>query len=405
MERVIPGGEGIARLPDGRALFVPGGLPGDGIVATALDVRGSWARATSWELAVPSPQRRTPPCALADRCGGCDWISWVRSAQLEGKATLVVDALRRTGGIEARPPVVEHAGPELGWRGRVRLTVAQDGSQLGFLARGSHEVVDVPRCPVATDAVNEGLLRLRTFARDHGLRGVKSVELRSAPRGAAVSARVELESQRSGAAARTAAAVEALFPADPQSWPLPGDVWLSASPGTFTQVHDEANLRLVEAVLAGVGDGAGLVLDACCGAGNFTLPLLAAGRDVRAFDQSRDAIADLRRAASAHGLVPDDVRAARMEPELRRLARERLPVQAVILDPPRKGIRDAVPALLALRPERIVYVACDPVSLARDARALLAGGYALHDLRCIDLFPQTHHVETVGVFVLDQRPK
>lgn len=321
-------------------------------------------------------------------------MAWDRQAQLRGKQEIVVDAMRRTGGLSIDAPAIFAPGPELGWRGRIRLTVSDDGLDIGFLARGSHDVIPIERCPVATEPVNEGIGQIRRLAEDGALRGVASVELRGAPRGASVVARAHMKDRH----AHPPAELKNQLPSGAQAWPLPGGATLEASPESFTQVHDEANQSLVELVLASVGEGDGCVVDACCGAGNFTLPLMATHRDVRAFDQSRTAIADLRRAAESQGLVADDIRVARMEPELRRLAQAGTPVQVVVLDPPRAGAKAAVPALLRLAPQRIVYVACDPVSLARDTKALQTGGYSLRKLTCVDLFPQTHHVESVAVF-------
>ncbi len=376
-------------------MFVPGAFPGDRVIPLSVHDRGSWGRATAWNLDESSPERRTPACEYAERCGGCDWMAWSREAQIQGKQAVVVDAMRRTGGIEVAAPSILAPGPELGWRGRVRLTVTDDGAEIGFVARGSHDVVPIERCVVATDGVNEGITRVRELAREGALHGVASVELRSAPRGAPVVARAHMRERGT----RPPVELTRRLPAGFQAWPLPRDVVLEASPESFTQVHDEGNLSLVDLVLAGVGEGEGCVVDACCGAGNFTLPLMATHRRVRAFDQSRAAIADLRRSAEAQGLVAEDIRVARMEAELRRLAQTRLPVDAVVLDPPRSGAKAALPALLRLAPARIVYVACDPVSLARDTKSLVKGGYSLEALSCVDLFPQTHHVESVAVFV------
>jgi len=379
---------------------VPGALPGDRIRPLQLTGKARWARAEAHELVAPSPERRTPPCPVADRCGGCDWMAWERPAQLKGKAQLAADALTRIGGVEVPPPDVITAGDELGWRGRVRLSVSRDGRAVGFKARGSHDVVDLERCPVATPAVNAGISAVREAMQAGGLRGVEGVTLRSAPDGAPVVARVHTRGRLPGGTQRSLAALRVAIPEGKaaaraaQRWPL-GGAWIAPRIDSFTQVHDAANVALVDLVSRHVDAVPGLVVDACSGAGNFALPLAASGRAVVAFDLSAAAIDDLGRAATAQGLdVP--ARVGGMQQELERLAGD--DVGVVVLDPPRKGAKEAVPALLALAPRRIVYVACDPASLGRDTRALLAGGYALAHVTCVDLFPQTHHVETVAVF-------
>ena len=395
VERVVPGGEGLARLPDGRTVFVPGGLPGDRIRIDRLDDRGRWGRATAWTLAAPSPERRAPPCRHAERCGGCDWMGWSPEAQRRGKARIVVDAMRRTGGLEVLEPEVLHAGGEAGWRGRITLRVGRSG--VGFLRRGSHEVVTIDRCMVATDAVNEGLAALVRLG-PAPLRGVSTVELRSAPEGASITAVAEGPRRRRPPRGALRAIDRALGVADERPrWPFPGG-WLEASTGAFTQVHDAANQLLVAEVCEAVAELDGVVVDACCGAGNFSLPLAAAGHRVLAFDVAGPAVEDLKHAAGMQGLAIE-CSVGSMESELGRLAAGAVDVVAVILDPPRRGAKESIPALLELAPARVVYVACDPVSLARDARTLLGtGAYGLTSLRCVDMFPNTHHVETVAVF-------
>ena len=173
---------------------------------------------------------------------------------------------------------------------------------------------------------------------------------------------------------------------------------MEASTGAFTQVHDAANLILVAQVCEAVADVSGAVVDACCGAGNFSLPLAAAGHRVLAFDVAESAVQDLKQAAGRQEFAVD-CSVGSMESELGRLAADGVDVAAVVLDPPRKGAKEGIPALLRLAPARVVYVACDPVSLARDTRTLLeTGAYELASLRCVDMFPNTHHVETVAVF-------
>lgn len=409
---MVAGGEGLGRLADGRTVFVPGGLPGDLVSVDDFDDKGRWGRARSWTLVTASDDRVAPPCAIADRCGGCDWMGWRADAQRAGKAQIVVDALRRTGGLEVDVPAVV-AATELAYRARIRLACV-DGV-MGFRERGSHGVVPVQECAVAQPALNEALIMLRTL--EAPPKGVLEVELRADAEG--LLARVLLDrvgktertwvyllgqriptvvDQRKGR--RVVRLHGRWIPPEParQSWAVTDAIALHASARAFTQVNPAGNRLLVQTVLDAVPTDARTFVDAYCGAGNFALPLLARGLRGVGMDSGTDAIADALWAAEAQGLqgvfVAGDigknlgkaVRGANLgKPDV------------LIVDPPRAGAKKELPALLALEPKRIIYVACDPVSLARDIQAVVARGWRLTSLTCVDLFPQTHHVETVAI--------
>ena len=411
VERVVAGGEGLGRLADGRTVFVPGGLPGDVVSIDALDDKGRWGRATAWTLTTPSDERVQPACPIADRCGGCDWMAWALQAQRAGKAQIVVDALRRTGGVKVDAPQVL-GGEDLGYRARIRLAAA--GGVLGFRQRRSHGVVAVEQCPVADPALNEALNVLGTL--EPPPVGILEVELRADELG--VMARVLLDrvdkpertwvymlgqrmptvaDQRKGR--RVVRLHGRWIPPEPdrQSWPVTDEIRLHASSRAFTQVNPLGNRLLVQTVLDAVPEGAETFVDAYCGAGNFSLPLLARGLRGIGMDGSKDAIEDATWASAEQGLqgrfVAGDI-AKGLVQAVKAAAISQPDV--LVVDPPRAGAKKALPALVAVEPKRIIYVACDPVSLARDVQALQARSWRLTGLTCVDLFPQTHHVETVA---------
>lgn len=335
-------------------------------------------------------------------------MGWQVSAQRKGKADIVVDALRRTGGVEldGPPPVV--GGGTLGWRRRLRLAV--DGSVVGMRARGSREIVPLQACPVADPRVEAALAQVAALALEQPMSGIEGIELRALDGGPEVVGRVFLEPHGDAAAREAIEALSTLFPVvvdapagrgrwesrsdegPDQALSLPG-ASLRAPARAFTQVHAEVNRALVQAVVDAVGEPMGRVVDACCGAGNFALPLLAVGHDVLGVDVAAAAVAAARRASEEQGL------GGTFRIQSSRRALESLApgsAEVVVLDPPRRGARDLVPGLLRLGPRRIVYVACDPVALARDVKSL-SKDYRLESVRCFDLFPQTHHVETLVV--------
>ena len=211
IERLVPGGDGFLRLGDGRFGFARGALPGDQVRPLRLVARKGTLRAVAWELVQAGPGRVTPPCPLADRCGGCDWMALARPAELAAKASLLREALRRTGGI-ADPGSdlsVRVAGRDLGYRGRLRVHFGSRG-QVGLLGAASHRVVEVPRCPVGSDELNQALGWLGQLGRTEPrlLGPFAQAELRSAP--AEPRLTVHLVSRRPGSREELSAVARAL---------------------------------------------------------------------------------------------------------------------------------------------------------------------------------------------------
>lgn len=162
VERCVPGGDGLARCEDGRIVFVPGAFAGDVVRLQATTIHSGFVRATQWETRTPSPERRAAPCPIAARCGGCDWMSLEDAAQGNAKLELLQDALIRVGQIDPLPPLRLTRSAPLGYRSRLRLHVSPEGG-LGLLAKGTHQLVDVASCAVASDGLNTALTTLRTL--------------------------------------------------------------------------------------------------------------------------------------------------------------------------------------------------------------------------------------------------
>ncbi|HWP08273.1 MAG TPA: hypothetical protein VNN72_21175 [Polyangiaceae bacterium] len=410
VEKLVPGGAGFCRAPDGRPVFVEGALPGDRVrVLTQLDKK-SFVEATSFELVERGAERVTPACPVAEACGGCAFIGLPYAAQLRHKGLIVAEALARTGGIRLpEPPAVVSVGEPLGYRLRVRLHVDERGG-VGFYARRSQLLVEPPGCAVVAPELD------RVLAALHGLEparkktlgaGFEAVDLRAVPDDGGV----ELELTPRPKATVSGAAVDALVAALAEHarvglgggrrsglrrYPLPGGGFLRVPAGGFTQVNWAVNAALVEAVVAGArARGARTFLDLYAGVGNFSVPLALAGLTGTAVELERTATAALREALREQSLtavtvVEGDVGATLAKPALVQ------GVELALLDPPRTGAKVALEPLVRLRPRAIAYVACDPVTLARDLKVLQARGYVLGELTCFDMFPQTHHVETLA---------
>jgi 23S rRNA (uracil1939-C5)-methyltransferase len=408
IDRLVPGGDGFLRLPDGRAAFVTGALPGDLIEPLEVEQRRDYVRAKRFRLIASGPDRVEPPCPVASRCGGCDLMQLPLRTQLDTKAALLREALVRTGRFR-EPPLfeVESPGPALGYRSRLRVHVDEAG-RVGLFARGSHELVEIPGCVVADPEIDRALAALRKASEENpdASAAFGEIEIRLAPAGPRIALRFFPREQLTAAprsfvrrlGEQFAVSIEGETESEraEQRYPLPNGVELAAPPSAFTQVNWAANLALVSAVLEGAAARA--VRSACdlyCGAGNFTLPLARAGVECVGVDRVGAALGAAERAAREQGIRARFV-AGRVPAVLERLARERRRFELILLDPPRSGARDALEAVASLDPTWVAMCSCDPVTWARDLRTLADKGYALEEVKAFDLFPQTHHVEALA---------
>jgi 23S rRNA (uracil1939-C5)-methyltransferase len=409
IERLVAGGEGLARLGDGRVGLAAGVASGDEIEALAVEHRRGILRASAWRLLVPGPGRVAPPCRWADRCGGCDWMHLGREAQLEGKRAIVVDALERIAGLRGRieVPPVRTAGSPWRYRTRLRLHVDRQG-RVGLYGRASREIVEIDDCPVSAEPIRDAMALLRAALAEAPREGPApfDAEIRVAPAGPPTVVLL-LASARHGPSPALVGHLQRRLPlrvaagpasvGDEQRYPLPGAVELWAAANAFTQVNWAVNVELVQAVLArAVASGLGRFFDLYCGAGNFALPLLAAGMSGIAIDQSTDAVDGARRAARAQGLERGRFESGDVPALVRRLARRGERCDLAVIDPPRAGARELAPLVAAVGPRACALCACDPATAARDIASLVKLGYRLEAVEPFDMFPQTHHVELLA---------
>jgi 23S rRNA (uracil1939-C5)-methyltransferase len=367
------GGDGVGRAPDGRVVFVPDTAPGDQVRVRVVDLKKRFARARVEELLTPGSVRTDPVCPVFGSCGGCAWQHVGYAAQLDAKAALLKDALRRIGGLVLPSEVhVEPSPSPYGYRGRARLHVA--GGRVGFRRRRSRAICATRRCPILLPALDGALHELadRAHAEDGEweLAGTPSGEVRVDPPGGGQGA-LELEI---------------------------GSDRLRFSSGVFVQSNTLLLPRLVEVVLEAVGQGE-VAFELYAGAGTFTLGLARRFGRVVAVEGQAAAAQDLRRNLEAHGLGGAGVEVVEAPVE-RALAGTKLPEHAdlALLDPPRTGLPpDGVELLAGRAPRRIAFLSCDPATLARDLSRLCTGGYRLEAIRGFDLFPQTPHVEALAI--------
>ncbi len=416
VEQIVPQGLGLGRLEDGQIVLVEGVLPGDVIEVERLTRTRGALQATEFRVVEPSPDRREPLCPHAARCGGCDLMHATEAAQHRMKLAIVEQALRRTAGAPECPPLALEVGDSaLHYRSRVRLSVGP-GPRLGFRARSSRRFVPIDTCLVAAPAIDAALGRLARFRPEElaPLRDVAEVEIRAAsdeprllfrliPRRPARS----LAAPPLPALSELGRVVVAGSPDDMQlcqAYPLAPGAVLEAPAAAFTQVNPEVNRMLVATVLTCAREAkAGRFVDVFAGAGNFTLPLLAEGLSGVAIDSEPSGIAAARQSAKSQLLTAGEFLVDDAERALRRLASASKRAELVVLDPPRRGTGETLSAVLALRPETLVMIACDPVTLARDLRTLGSAGGRITRLVAFDMFPQTHHVETLAQVQFSRR--
>ena len=368
------GGDGVGRDAGGRVTFVPRSAPGDRVRARLVVEKASFARGEVVELLAASPARVAPPCEhFVQGCGGCQWQHVARAAQLEAKQALVANALRHLPGLVFEP--IADPAPPYGWRRRARFHVA--GGKVGLYALASHRVLPIGRCPQLEPALDDALRVVAASSPPDG-------EL-ALVRGHTGAIAVGVARQWRGAAALLGRAgiTGVVAGDDVHGEPVieiePG---LSGGPWDFQQASHAGNAALVAAAVAALGaapSGARL-LELYAGAGNLTRAFRAAGWDVIASDVA----APPRPEPGFEVGTAEDV-----------LARVAVPLAAIVLDPPRTGAREAMAGIVRHGPPAVVYVSCDPATLARDAAQLVAAGYRAERAWPLDLMPQTSHVEVV----------
>jgi 23S rRNA (uracil1939-C5)-methyltransferase len=397
--------------------FAPGAMPGDELSVTEIEEHGHFVRARHFEIVSPGPDRVDAPCPFAHACGGCDWMTLSRPAQLAAKRGLVEEALRRTGGFrDAIVTPIVTSGPDTRYRSRVRFQVRE--GRLGFFGKTSHRLVEIDDCLVASPPIGGVLRRLRQ-ATPEALEGVSGVEVRVATDESVVvrflvdsshspggsQARVLTQLLRdTGASACFTAQEEERAPI--QRFSLGARVHLLATPTVFTQVNWHVNQAIVGSIVDGVSQrGLKSFADLYAGAGNFTLPLLSANLEGVAVEVSSSSIACASEAAAAAGLTRGSFLCGEARDFASKFAREGRRFDVVLLDPPRAGARDVLPAVVSLVPDYVAYVSCDPVTFARDARTLASSGFAMGSVVPYDMFPHTHHVEVVAWFARSAAPE
>lgn len=399
IERLGARGDGIARH-NGRPVYVPFTVPGDRVRAVIGQARGDGVAARLLEVVRPGGARAVPSCRHFSACGGCAFQHLDTEDYAAAKRALVVDALARHGIAGAAVEPLRLLPP--GTRRRARFAVR--GGRVGFKARGSHDIVPLEECSVLAPAIVALLPRLRSLRRNSGYSatladtGLDLVIEREAPpdlHDLETFAALADEADLARVSWRCEGEAVPVAQRRPARVVLHG-VAVELPPDAFLQATPEAETALSELVLAGLGE-ARRVADLFAGIGTFTFAL-AARACVHAVEGAAPALAALRAAANRAGL--SQVTAESRDLEARPLAPEALAAyEAVVFDPPRAGAAAQAEAIAASSISRVIAVACNPATFARDARLLCDGGFRLARLRPVDQFLWSTHLELAALFL------
>lgn len=419
--KLVAGGRGLARDADGRVVFVDGGLPGEEVEVRLIGGRRDYRTAVVRRVIRPSADRIEPPCPYFGQCGGCRLQHLRYRGQLSCKEKILREQLQRLGGVAvddlARIWEPAAASPQpWGYRQRIRLHAG--GGRLGFARTDSNRLVDIDRCLLAGPRINEVLGRIRDQPFFSDLVGrLESLELHAdiAGDGVILLCRAHdlpdsLGRSLAGLPGVNGGIVrqrqrQRVFAKDPgQELEIGYDLDIGRGrpfrfrlpAGGFCQVNQGVNRLLVATMRDWIsGLGCGSVADLFCGAGNFLLAAAVDGASAYGCDVAPAGIAAARENARRAGLADCElevVDAVRAVAEAVSAGRR---FDLIILDPPRAGCLQVAAELHRLQPAAVLYISCDPATLARDLRALMATGYVPRRIRAFDMFPQTGHLEAM----------
>jgi 23S rRNA (uracil1939-C5)-methyltransferase len=424
IEKLVDGGAGLGRW-EGRVVFVPGVCPGEEVSARITLVKKGYAEAALESVEKPSPDRVTPPCPVFGTCGGCQWQQLSDPAQLQAKIGILRENLRRIGKLEAPdllPPIPSPRGFEYRTRIQLRTDFTKSRSTLGFYEEKTHRIVPIETCLIAHPILNRALATLRTLFSDQAERppGLTDIHLHLAR------ATGELL-VRFFAGDKPPERIESFFKNFADAMPeTVGQVYTSSngrrrvrgrdylvdrfkevpfriSDRSFAQVNSDLIEPLIDTVRTFVQPTRiESILELYCGIGTFGIFLAREASALTAFDENEVAVEDANHNAIQQGLTNCRFTAKPVEQAVRDLVNEKKMFDCVIMDPPREGVnRKTLALLIRLNPSRIVYVSCDPATLARDLKILTDSGYRPGRIQPVDLFPQTYHLEAVAELIKD----
>ncbi|HWP92832.1 MAG TPA: 23S rRNA (uracil(1939)-C(5))-methyltransferase RlmD [Thermodesulfobacteriota bacterium] len=413
IEKLAFGGAGVGRV-QGKVFFVRGGIPGDILDVRVTREKGSYGEAEIENILSPSPERATPSCPVFDRCGGCQWQHINYPYQLKAKEDIFRETLERIGGIKdvEVEPIVP-SSKEYGYRSRVTLSVEfQKGRYLlGYREGRSRKLIEIEGCPIATKPIDEAIASLTRSLKSSLNKPhypLKKIHIASDENAAYVTLASSLyhepkklhplrknlndysSSENIGIAREEEREFELTF----------SGLTFYSVPSVFIQANKEVNEQIINTLVEYAGlEGRERVLDLYCGIGNFSLHLAKIAKETIGADVSAKAIKLAKRSAELNSIKNVTFEAIPSEFLVEKSLNRKDKFDLVVLDPPREGAKEVINGIIKLRPTKIIYVSCDPPTLARDLKMLKESGYRIIKIKLFDLFPQTYHIESLALLL------
>ncbi|WP_421206931.1 23S rRNA (uracil(1939)-C(5))-methyltransferase RlmD [Aeromonas sp. 601027] len=408
---------GIGRH-QGKAIFVEGALPGETVKARITEEKKQYGHAALQQVVTPAANRIAPFCSHYRECGGCSAQHMSVTDQQAAKAAGLVSLFERLGNIKA--PALEPVltGKDRAYRRVCRLAIKFDKNgrctRVGFRRRNSNDLVEIDSCPVLAEPLSALIAPLREcLNRLKSQRELGHAELIQAEQGIMMLLRHTGRPNEADRALLVAFAkaqgidlylqaaddrIEALQQHFSPSYSLDG-LSLAFAPGDFIQVNGPINQNMVEQALTWLGASKDdKVLDLFCGIGNFTLPLARQAREVVGVEGELAMVQRAEENARRNGITNARFYKADLSDDIVGMSWAREGFDLVLLDPARPGALEVMGHVVKLSPKRVVYVSCNPVTLARDSQVLVKGGYRLVRLGMLDMFPHTGHLESMALF-------
>ena len=424
IETLAYGGKGLGRQK-GKVVFVPLTAPGDTVEFNPIKEKKGYIEGELLNIVEPSTIRREPPCPVFGECGGCSWQHLPYEEQLKAKEDIFRETMWRLGTVERENILPIIAAPsEFNYRNRAQFKVklTEGVFHAGFFKRQSHFVIDIESCPLMSPLINLIFAKLKSLLADAPFKEkVSQIEISvddSDKRGLVIlhliSDPTKTDKKFASEVLSEIEGMDGLFfrhgrkpgntkiflkNAAPLGYSLKvkGErLNLAFSPGGFTQVNYAQNRRLVhEAVEIAARDNIGKALDLYCGIGNFSLPLAKLSYEVIAIENYANAIGDGKGNAKNNGINNCRFIAGNALKEIYNIDLNE--IDLALIDPPREGAAKVMKKLAASSVPKIIYISCNPTTLARDLRYLTRSGYTIVSSQPIDLFPQTWHIESITV--------
>ena len=423
IEALSHDGRGVAHV-DGKVLFVDAALPGEIVQFVYTDSRRDYAEGRVVEVLTPAPERVTPECPHFGNCGGCSFQHAGSEAQILLKQQMLEEQFARIGKLSIPELWQPLTGPHWGYRHKARMGVkyvAKKGRVLvGFRERRNPFLADIEACPVMHPSVGTKLMDLSEMFGKLTIRDkIPQIEVAIGDAQCVLAIRVldlptEQDREIMSAFARQhditlylqpkgPDSIVPLYPVNPElpTYALPDqDIVFHFRPAMFTQVNTDINRKMVNRVLETLAlEKTDRVLDLFCGLGNFTLPMARHAGLVVGVEASKPLIEHARENARLNGIDNVEFHAADLTRDIADMTWARGSYDKILLDPSRAGAAEVLPLLRQWQPRQVVYVSCNPATLARDAGMLVHElGYRLVKAGVMDMFPQTAHVESIACF-------